>query len=110
VGVAVAAAVAVSATVGMVVSVANGTAVAVAEGSRGSSEAVQVGTGATVAAVLQADRMKAEAIAIPTNLNNIFLKIIIHFLSLLKKIQLCFSSYHTANSRSTDFPCVHRIF
>jgi len=83
VGVAVAATVAVDATVDMVVSVASGTAVAVAEGSTGSSEDVQVGAGATVAAVLQADRMKAEAIAIPTNIYNIFLVTIIHNLSLL---------------------------
>jgi len=80
--VAVAATVAVNATVGMVVSVASGTAVAVAEGTTGGSEAVQVGAGATVAAVLQADRMKAEAIAIPTNFNNIFMVTIIHILSL----------------------------
>jgi hypothetical protein len=83
VGVAVTAAVGVNGTVGMGVSVASG----VSEGSTGSGEAVQVGAGATVAAVLQADRMKAAARAIPVNLRNIFLVTIIHTLSLLKRIQ-----------------------
>jgi hypothetical protein len=102
VGVAVGVDVGVDATVGMGVSVA--------ESSTGSGEAVQVGAGATVAAELQADRMKAAARAIPNNLRNIFFVTIIHTLSLLKIYTTLSSSYHTANSRSTDLTCVLRIF
>ena len=61
-----------------------GTGVAVAEGSTGGGEAVQVGAGATVAAVLQADKMKAAARAIPVNFKNILLVTIIHTLSIKK--------------------------
>jgi hypothetical protein len=73
VGVAVALATGVDVTVGMGVSVA--------EGTTAGGEAVQVGAGATVAAVLQADKVKAAARTIPVNLRNIFLVTMIHSLS-----------------------------
>jgi hypothetical protein len=65
--------------------VAVGMGVSVAEGSAAGGEAVQVGAGATVAAVLQADIMKVAARTIPVNLRNIFLVIMIHSLSKLIK-------------------------
>ena len=59
----------------MGVSVATGAVVAVAVGSTGSGEAVgegRIGTGATVvAAVLQADKIKAVDRVIPINLKHI---------------------------------------
>jgi len=60
-----------------------GREVSVAEGNAVGGIAVQVGAGATVAAVLQADRMKAAASAIPVNLRNFFLVCMIHTLSLV---------------------------
>jgi hypothetical protein len=72
---AVAVATSVDVTVGMGVSVAEGTSV--------GGIAVQVGAGATVAAVLQADMMKTTASAIPVSLRNFFLVYMIHTLSLV---------------------------
>jgi len=93
----------------MGVAVTVGMGVSVAEGASVGGMAVQVGAGATVAAVLQADRMKAAASAIPANLSNFFLVCMIHTLS-LGGVENSFLYYHSANTRSTDLPCVQRLF
>ena len=74
-GMAVAVATSVDVTVGMGVSVAEGTSV--------GGIAVQVGAGATVAAVLHADNRKATDRAMAVNFGNFFLVTIIHPLSLM---------------------------
>jgi len=86
-----------------------GMGVSVSVGITGTGEAVHVGAGATVAAVLQAVKMKAAARRIPVNRINTFLGTMIQTLSLGKEKPFISLSYHTANSRSTGLALLLRI-